>query len=175
MNEEYITIYSRIPKELYQTKRLSPEDKLIAEKLVYLCKKEGYSWVTNKTLADIYGIKEDTVSQHITNLRNYGFIRCEYSNDTHCRSTRTIYLTDSPWDKYNTNDWTNNQEDTGSTTGHNSKYNYKSNNKLIGHDPDWLYKEPKSQDWNLDDPEEKAEHDELETFIDSFKDGEDNE
>ena len=39
MKEEYVTIFAVIPKELYQTKALSPEDKLIAERLVYLCKK----------------------------------------------------------------------------------------------------------------------------------------
>ena len=57
MKEEYVTIFAVMPKEIYQTKDLSPEDKLIAERLVYLCKKEGYSWITNKALADMYGIK----------------------------------------------------------------------------------------------------------------------
>ena len=56
MKEEYITIFAVIPKEIYQTKDLSPEDKLIAERLVYLCKKEGYSWVTNKSLLNDEGI-----------------------------------------------------------------------------------------------------------------------
>ena len=69
MSDEYLTIFAIMPKEIYKTKELSPEDKLIAERLVYLCKKEGFSWVTNKTLADMYGIKEDSVSQHITNLK----------------------------------------------------------------------------------------------------------
>ena len=100
MKEEYVTIFAVIPKELYQTKALSPEDKLIAERLVYLCKKEGYSWITNKALADMYGIKEDSVSQHITNLKNYGFIKCVYSNETHSKSNRTIYLTEDLWAKY---------------------------------------------------------------------------
>lgn len=91
MKEEYITIFAVIPQEIYQTKELSPEDKLIAERLAYLCKKEGYSWVTNKALADMYGIKEDSVSQHITNLRNFGFIKCVYTNETHSKSKNHLF------------------------------------------------------------------------------------
>lgn len=128
MKEEYITIFAVIPQEIYQTKELSPEDKLIAERLVYLCKKEGYSWVTNKALADMYGIKEDSVSQHITNLRNYGFIKCVYTNETHSKSNRTIYLTEDLWGKYKEYNRFNNQEYSGSMTGHNNNYNYKYNN-----------------------------------------------
>lgn len=129
MKEEYVTIFAVIPKELYQTKALSPEDKLIAERLVYLCKKEGYSWITNKALADMYGIKEDSVSQHITNLKNYGFIKCVYSNDTHSKSNRTIYLTEDLWAKYRETSRFNNLDTIGSVTGHNNKYNYKNNIK----------------------------------------------
>lgn len=129
MNEEYLTIFAIIPKEIYRTKDLSPEDKLIAERLVYLCKKEGFSWITNKALADIYGIKEDSVSQHITNLRNYGFIKCVYENNTHRKSNRVIYLTEDIWTKYNDTNRFNNQEATSSRTGHNNNYNYKNNIK----------------------------------------------
>lgn len=129
MNEEYVTIFAVIPKELYQTKALSPEDKLIAERLVYLCKKEGYSWITNKALADMYGIREDSVSQHITNLKNYGFIKCVYSNETHSKSNRTIYLTEDLWSKYRETNRFNNKEIIGPITGHNNNYNYKNNIK----------------------------------------------
>ena len=131
MKEDYVTIFAVMPKEIYQTKDLSPEDKLIAERLVYLCKKEGYSWVTNKSLADMYGIKEDSVSQHITNLKNYGFINCVYSNETHSKSNRTIYLTEDLWTKYRETNRFNNLDTIGSVTGHNNNYNYKNNNNEI--------------------------------------------
>ena len=127
MSEEYVMIFAVMPKEIYQTKELSPEDKLIAERLVYLCKKEGYSWVTNKSLADMYGIKEDSVSQHITNLRNHGFIKCVYKNETHSKSNRTIYLTEDLWAKYRNTNRFNDQEVVGLRTGHNNNYNYKNN------------------------------------------------
>ena len=39
MSNEYLTIFAIMPKEIYKTKELSPEDKLIAERLVYLCRR----------------------------------------------------------------------------------------------------------------------------------------
>ena len=172
MKEEYVTIFAVIPKELYQTKELSPEDKLIAERLVYLCKKEGYSWITNKALADMYGIKEDSVSQHITNLKNYGFIKCVYSNETHSKSNRTIYLTEDLWAKYRNTNRFNDQEVIGSATGHNN-YNYKNNiksninNSTITYDTDgvmlWRGKRCESTPLN----EEEAE--EMENLLNEYK------
>ena len=51
--ENYIVIYAIVPKHIYETKLLTPEEKLIAERIIYLCKKEGYCWITNKRLQDI--------------------------------------------------------------------------------------------------------------------------
>ena len=168
MKEEYVTIFAVMPKEIYQTKDLSPEDKLIAERLVYLCKKEGYSWITNKALAVMYGIKEDSVSQHITNLKNYGFIKCVYSNETHSKSNRTIYLTEDLWAKYRETNRFNNLDTTGSVTGHNNNYNYKNNiksninNSTITYDTDgvmlWHGKRCESEQAS---PEEIAEMEEM--------------
>lgn len=56
MKEEYITIYAIMPSEIYSTKDLTAEEKLIAERITALCKKEGYAWISNKALADMYGI-----------------------------------------------------------------------------------------------------------------------
>ena len=78
MKEEYITIYAIMPSEIYNTKDLTAEEKLVAERITALCKKEGYAWISNKALADMYGIREDTVSKHIRHLRQYGYIKCLY-------------------------------------------------------------------------------------------------
>ena len=51
--ENYIVIYAIVPKHIYETKLLTPEEKLIAERIIYLCKKEGYCWITNKKLSEI--------------------------------------------------------------------------------------------------------------------------
>ena len=48
--ENYIVIYAILPKQIYETKLLTSEEKLIAERIIYLCKKEGYCWITKKDL-----------------------------------------------------------------------------------------------------------------------------
>ena len=77
MKDDYIVIYAVVPKYIYETKELTPEDKLIAERIIYLCKKEGYCWITNKSIADMYNITVDTASKHIKKLEkigeNYGY------------------------------------------------------------------------------------------------------
>ena len=153
MSDEYLTIFAIMPKEIYKTKELSPEDKLIAERLVYLCKKEGFSWVTNKTLADMYGIKEDSVSQHITNLKRYGFIKCVYTNETHGKSNRTIYLTEDLWDIKPNGSKIDNQYNGGYSNGYNNKYNNYKNN-IKDNTPDWLHKEVEAEPWDFSNPEE---------------------
>lgn len=125
--KEYITIYAILPSELYATKELTSEEKLIAERITALCKKKGHAWITNKALADMYGIREDTVSHHIKRLKEYGFIRCLYNKVDTNKSRRTIYLTNNIWDKQPNTYISNNQEAIGQTTGHNNNYNYKKN------------------------------------------------
>lgn len=100
MKEEYITIYAIMPSEIYSTKDLTAEEKLIAERITALCKKEGYAWISNKALADMYGIREDTVSKHIRHLRQYGYIKCLYDKSGKNKSQRTIYLVNNIWDEY---------------------------------------------------------------------------
>lgn len=51
MKDDYIVIYAVVPKYIYETKELTTEDKLIAERIIYLCKKEGYCWIKNRTLS----------------------------------------------------------------------------------------------------------------------------
>ena len=43
MNDEYIRIFAIMPSEIYKTKDLTSEEKLIAERITALCKKEGYA------------------------------------------------------------------------------------------------------------------------------------
>lgn len=140
--KEYIVIYAIIPSYIYNTKNLTSEEKLIAERITALCKKNGYSWISNKGLANMYGIREDTVSKHIKKLKEIGFIKCLYGKDTNNKSTRVIYLTDNIWDKQPINASLDNQENVGHTSQYNNKYNYKNNNKsnimneIISYDTD---------------------------------------
>lgn len=36
MKDDYIVIYAVVPKYIYETKELTPEDKLIAERIIYV-------------------------------------------------------------------------------------------------------------------------------------------
>ena len=47
-NEENIIIYAIIPKCIYKTKELTSEEKLIAERITSLCRKNGYSWISKQ-------------------------------------------------------------------------------------------------------------------------------
>lgn len=171
--ETYITIYAIIPSYIYNTKDLTSEEKLIAERITALCKKKGYSWVSNKNLADMYGIREDTVSKHIKKLKEIGFIKCLYGKNTDNKSTRVIYLTDNIWDKQTTNTCIDKQEYVGYSSQHNNKYNYKNNNKtnildsIISYDTDgvmlWHGKRCES---NPCTPEEQKE---IEDLLAEFK------
>ena len=77
--EDYIKIYAIITSSIYRTKQLTPTEKLIVERITALCKNKEYVWITNKSLADMYGIREDTVSKSIKKLEKYGFIKCNYN------------------------------------------------------------------------------------------------
>ena len=125
--EDYIKIYAFMPSSIYKTKQLTPTEKLIAERITALCKNKGYAWITNKSLADMYGIREDTVSKSIKKLEKYGFIKCNYNWQSETKSKRIVYLTDDIWDKYNNTTSINNQYDIDYLTNHNSNYNNKNN------------------------------------------------
>ena len=138
MNETYITIYAIMPSYIYTTKDLSSEEKLIAERITALCRQKGYSWISNKSLADMYGIRETTVSRHIKKLRDIGFIKCLYSQHINNKLNRVIYLTNNIWDKQANDDCLNKQGGIRYISKHNNNINNKYNNKnnIISYDED---------------------------------------
>ena len=93
--EDYVVIYAIVPNEIYKTKLLTPEEKLIAERIIYLCKKEGFCWITNKALAKMYDIRVETASRHIKHLEEIGLIKCYYErNEKNTRTNFKIYNLD---------------------------------------------------------------------------------
>ncbi len=157
--ENYIVIYAVVPKEIYETKMLTPEEKLIAERIIYLCKKEGYCWITNKRLSEMYSITIETASRHIKKLERIGLIKCIYDhNDKNTK--RVIQLVDDIWTKWSTRDKSNNQDDLDYSVKHNNKYNNRNNYKYNSDKKDkapvpWWLDEEIEQD--LATPEEQAE------------------
>ena len=163
MNGEYIRIFAIMPSEIYKTKDLTSEEKLIAERITALCKKEGYAWISNKSLADMYGIRVDTVSKHIKHLIEYGYIKCIYGKNGNGNKKRTIYLSNNIWD----NETIVNSTDNQSSMGYSSKYNNKYNKKEEYEDntPEWI-KHPEMCTSTPCTPEEQAE---FEKLLEEFK------
>ena len=168
--EDYIVIYAVVPKHIYETKLLTPEEKLIAERIIYLCKKEGYCWITNKRLSEMYSITIETASRHIKKLERIGLIKCIYDhNDKNTR--RVIQLVDNIWDKWSIRDKSNNQEDIDYSVKHNNKYNNRNNYKYNSDKKDkspvpwWLDEEIEP---DLATPEEQAE---MQRMIDEITGG----
>ena len=168
--EDYIVIYAVVPKHIYETKLLTPEEKLIAERIIYLCKKEGYCWITNKRLSEMYSITIETASRHIKKLERIGLIKCIYDhNDKNTK--RVIQLVDDIWTKWSTRDKLNNQEDIDYSVKHNNKYNNRNNYKYNSDKKDkspvpwWLDEEIEP---DLATPEEQAE---MQRMIDEITGG----
>ena len=160
MKDDYIVIYAVVPKYIYETKELTPEDKLIAERIIYLCKKEGYCWITNRTLSEMYHITIDTASKHIRKLEKIGLIKCIYDhNDKNTK--RIIRLVDDIWNKYSIRDRLNNPDNIVYLNRHNNKYNnneYKDNVSV----PLWLNEKVEIVSPSLEEKEE------METILNSL-------
>ena len=143
-----------------EEKELTGEEKLLAERITALCKKNGYAWINNKTLSLMYGIKEDTVSRHIKKLKDIGFIKCIYKKDKNNRSDRIIYLSNNIWDKHPWTDRINIHDGIGYLSGHNNKYN----NNIISYDEDGVML------WNGERCESnKATNKEIELLLSKYK------
>ena len=151
--ENYILIYAIVPKYIYETKNLTSEEKLIAERIIYLCKKEGYCWITNKKLSEMYNIRIETVSRNIKKLEKIGLIKCIYEHNNK-NTKRVIQLVDDVWTKWATRDKSNNQCDIDYTVKHNNKREYKNNSSI----PWWLNEDIKT---DIATPEEQAEMEKL--------------
>lgn len=157
--ENYIVIYAIVPKHIYETKLLTPEEKLIAERIIYLCKKEGYCWITNKKLSEMYNITIETASRHIKKLEKIGLIKCIYDNNDK-NTRRVIQLVDDLWTKWSIRDKSNNQDNIDYTDKHNNKYNnrnkYKYNSDKVDKTPVpwWLNEEIKSEPASPEEIEE---------------------
>ena len=159
MKNDYIVIYAVVPKYIYETKLLTPEEKLIAERIIYLCKKEGYCWITNRSLAEMYHITIDTASKHIRKLEKFGLIKCIYDhNDKNTK--RIIRLVEDIWNNWSTKDSLNKRDSIDCLSEHNNKYNKEViSNELL---PSWFNKEPEAV------PPSQEELEEMEDIINSF-------
>ena len=162
MENDYIMIYAVVPKYIYETKQLTPEEKLIAERIIALCRKEGYCWITNRKLSEMYNIRLETASRHIKKLEKIGLIKCTYEKDNQ-REKRIIHLVNDIWDKWSSDHESNNQDSIDYSSNYNNKYNNKK--EYEDNTPEWI-KHPEMCKSEEPTPEELAE---METILSEFK------
>jgi len=89
------SFFAIIPATIRYDKSLSPNAKLLYGELTALCKKEGYSWATNKYFANLYQVDRSSISHWIKKLEEAGYIRIEIIYDQAQRyiEERRIFLT----------------------------------------------------------------------------------
>ncbi len=71
--------YVIIPAEIRYDKRLPIGARMIYGELTVLCAKEGYAWVSNRTLGEYYNVHKNSISRWISLLSKYDYISVELS------------------------------------------------------------------------------------------------
>lgn len=69
------TYYGNMPAEVRYCKLLSPSEKVLYCEFAALSNKTGYAWAANSYFAELYDVEPTTVSEWISNLSRYGFIK----------------------------------------------------------------------------------------------------
>ena len=89
------TYYTILPADVRYDKNLKANEKLIYSELVLLAQEKGYCWATNAYFADLYEVSKITVSNWISNLEAFGYIRLEYIYRGSEIAERRVYICDN--------------------------------------------------------------------------------
>lgn len=94
--------YSVTPATVRYDPNLKPMEKLLYGELSALSNKEGFSWVTNGYLADLYDVTKETVSRWISNLAKNQYIMVEHISDYEetSQNMRKIFILDLIQNQY---------------------------------------------------------------------------
>ena len=92
-----------IPAAIRFDRQLSAHAKLLYGEIKALCDKEGYCWASNRYLAALYGVKKETISYWLRQLKNLQLIRIQIIEEL--ANQRRIILAesqDTPSQKFGT-------------------------------------------------------------------------
>ncbi len=86
--------YAIIPADIRYDKTLKDKAKFLYAEITALCNKDGYCFASNKYFADLYGVRKETISRLLNDLKNKGYIeiKIEYDEKTKEIKRRLIYL-----------------------------------------------------------------------------------
>ena len=84
MNEERPSYYAVIPPCVRYDSRLKPNEKLLYGEITALSNKTGLCYAGNKYFANLYNVKQETISRWIAHLKKLNYIdtKIEYKNDS---------------------------------------------------------------------------------------------
>lgn len=82
--------YAIIPASVRYCKELKPNAKLLYGEIAALVNFKGYCYASNKYFAELYDVKERSISDWISQLSSAGFVRVEY--DPCNNMSRKIYI-----------------------------------------------------------------------------------
>lgn len=86
--------YAVIPADVRYDKTIKDKAKFLYAEITALCNKDGYCFASNKYFADLYGVRKETISRLLNDLKNKGYIeiKIEYDKKTKEIKRRLIYL-----------------------------------------------------------------------------------
>lgn len=84
--------YAIIPADVRYDKRLKPLARLLYGEITALCNEKGYCWASNNYFAELYEVSDITISRYISELKEYGYIKCIYDKTQENIDKRKIYI-----------------------------------------------------------------------------------
>ena len=90
--------YAIIPATIRYNNKLKSAEKLLYGEITALTNKKGYCYAQNKYFANLYQVRNETVSRWISHLQELGYIEIKIiRNDKKEIVSRNIYILDSPY------------------------------------------------------------------------------
>ena len=103
MNNINKSYYAIIPANVRYDKDLSANSKLLYGEITALCNEKGYCWASNSYFANLYNVKNETISRWIGQLVRKGYIESIIVyKETKEIDSRKLYIKSSLDEKINT-------------------------------------------------------------------------
>ena len=93
MNEDIQrNYYAVIPANVRYDKRLKLIARLLYGEITALCNEKGYCWASNRYFAELYEVSNNTISSAISQLEEFGHIKCVYDKTQQNNDKRKIFI-----------------------------------------------------------------------------------